>query len=56
MIEILFHEQLYSHTIEMIDNPIIVAFVWLVLTDILTGIIKGQKAKYTPDMTNSTKG
>ena len=56
MIEILFHEQLYSHTVEMIDNPIIVAFVWLVLTDILTGIIKGQKAKHTPDMTNSTKG
>lgn len=40
----------------LIDDPLIIGFTWLVIIDIVSGIVKGLRGKATPDRTNSTKG
>lgn len=40
----------------LIDDPLIIGFTWLVIIDIVSGIVKGLRGKVTPDRTNSTKG
>lgn len=48
---------LVMHQVErLIDDPLIIGFTWLVIFDIVSGIVKGLRGRSTPDRTNSTKG
>lgn len=48
---------LVMHQVEkMIDDPLVIGFTWLVVFDIVSGIIKGLRGRTTPNRTNSTKG
>lgn len=48
---------LVMHQVEkLIDDPLIIGFTWLVIFDIISGIVKSLRGRVTPDRTNSTKG
>lgn len=48
---------LVMHQVEkLIDDPLIIGFTWLVIFDIVSGIVKGLRGQATPARTNSTKG
>ena len=41
---------------KLIDDPLIIGFTWLVIFDIVSGIVKGLRGRAIPERTNSTKG
>ena len=48
---------LVMHQVEkLIDDPLIIGFTWLVIFDVVSGIVKGLRGRATPERTNSTKG
>lgn len=48
---------LVMHQVEKsIDDPLIIGFTWLVIFDVISGIVKGLRGRVTPERTNSTKG
>ncbi len=48
---------LVMHQVEkLIDDPLIIGFTWLVIFDVVSGIVKGLRGRVTPERTNSTKG
>ena len=51
-----YHILVIQKTEKMIDDPLIIGFTWLVIFDILSGIVKGLRSRNTPERTNSTKG
>lgn len=51
-----YHILVIQQTKKMIDDPLIIGFTWLVIFDILSGIVKGLRSRNTPERTNSTKG
>ena len=51
-----YHILVFRQTQKLIDDPLIIGFTWLVIFDILSGIVKGLRSKHTADRTNSTKG
>ncbi|HJA24080.1 MAG TPA: phage holin family protein [Candidatus Limosilactobacillus intestinavium] len=51
-----YHMLVIQQTEKMIDDPLIIGFTWLVIFDVLSGIVKGLRSRHTADRTNSTKG
>ncbi|WP_304134091.1 phage holin family protein [Limosilactobacillus coleohominis] len=51
-----YHMLVIQQTEKMIDDPLIIGFTWLVIFDVLSGIVKGLRSRHTSDRTNSTKG
>lgn len=51
-----YHLLVMKQVAKLIDDPLIIGFTWLVIVDIISGIIKGLRGKVTPSKTNSTKG
>ncbi|WP_288638814.1 phage holin family protein [uncultured Lentilactobacillus sp.] len=51
-----YHLLVMKQVERLIDDPLIIGFTWLVIIDIISGIVKGLRGKITPDRTNSTKG
>lgn len=51
-----YHILVLKQVIKLIDDPLIIGFTWLVIIDIISGIVKGLRGKVTPNKTNSTKG
>ena len=50
------HELIAHYVTRMVDEPVIIAFTWAVIIDIITGFAKSLMAKVTPKMTISKKG
>lgn len=50
------HELIAYYVTRMVDEPVIVAFSWAVIIDIITGFAKSLMAKVTPQMAISKKG
>lgn len=51
-----YHILVLHQTEKLIDDPLILGFTWLVIFDVLSGIVKGLRSKHTAERTNSTKG